>query len=320
MISFAHVHAFHYFHLLQERQDVEIVGIADDNRERVEHLLKDARIPYYADYRDLLKGEAEAVIICSENTHHAELTIAAAFAGKHVMCEKPLGTSREEMQRMINACRGQGVQLMTAFPNRYLLGVQKAKQEIDAGTIGEVIAIKGTNKGEMPGGWFIDHKLSGGGALLDHSVHVMDIMNWILGSRVVEVYAEMDTLFHDIDIDDTGMLHAKFANGVIAVLDTSWSRTRSFPFKRDITLEIIGTKGSVRIDASKQINELYSDASGSVQWSQWGDDKDELLIDDFVSAIRNGTPVPITGEDGLHAAVVSFAAYESVKRNKPVLL
>ncbi|MGN7359499.1 Gfo/Idh/MocA family protein [Paenibacillus sp. SAF-054] len=319
-ISFAHMHAASYLHAMLGRSDVEVVGIADEDAERVAPFTTGKGIPYYADYNELLAQDVDAVVICSENARHAELTLKAAEAGKHVLCEKPLGLSEEEMLGMIQMCRAQGVQLMTAFPCRYLTAVRQAKQAIDEGQIGEIVAMKGTNRGTMPGGWFIEKEHSGGGAVLDHTVHVMDLMHWFTGSVVVEVYAHAETLFHETDIDDAGMVHVKFANGVFAVLDPSWSRSSSFPTWGDVTLEVIGTKGSLFIDALAQKNDLYSDAARKAEWSYWGDDMDTELVNSFVDRIIQGQPVPVTGEDGYRSARVGLAAYESARTGKPVQL
>lgn len=224
------------------------------------------------------------------------------------------------MQEMIDTCKKQGVQLMTAFPCRYIPAVIQAKEAVDRGEIGEIIAMKGTNRGSMPGGWFIDPELSGGGAVLDHTVHVMDLMNWFLGCKVSEVYAESGTLFHDIPVDDTGMVHMKFENGTVGVIDTSWSRSKSFPTWGDVTMEVIGTKGVISIDSFAQYNEVYSDDRMKTQWSYWGDNMDEYLVKAFVEAMKEGKPVPITGEDGYKSAQVALAAYESIRRGDTVKL
>ncbi|TDF97224.1 Gfo/Idh/MocA family protein [Paenibacillus piri] len=320
LISFAHLHAVSYLQALIGHPEVELVGIADENRERVEPYIRQYQIPYTSDYRKLLAGDADVVIISSENSRHAEMTIEAARHKKHVLCEKPLGIAKEEMRRMIDACKQNGVQLMTSFPNRYIPMIVAAKQAIDQGEIGRVIAVKATNKGEMIGGWFNDRSLSGGGALIDHTVHVMDLLNWILRSRAVEVYAESGSLFHDADIDDAGMVHVKYENGVIVALDASWSRTRAFPYKRDLTMEIVGTDGVISIDYFAQINEVYSEAAGHAEWSYWGDNKDQLLINDLIRCIRENRPVAITGEDGYNSTMIALAAYESIRLKRPVSL
>lgn len=319
MISFAHGHAHSYLSSLLALPNVEIVGIADEESGRVEAVASKHGIPYFADYRELLKTDAEAVVICSENVNHAQHVIDSAQAGKHVMCEKPLGISVAEMERMIAVCETNGVQLMTAFPCRYLASVANAKKAVENGEIGEIVAIKGTNRGSMPGGWFTEPSLSGGGALLDHTVHVMDLMNWFIGSKVTDVYAYSATLFHEgLKVDDAGMIHVKFANGSFGVLDTSWSRPKSFPTWGDVTMEIIGTKGQLSVDGFAQSNELYSDATGKGVLSFWGDSMDHYMVVAFVEALLEGKAVPISGTDGLRSAEVALAGYESVKLGQPV--
>lgn len=319
MISFAHGHAFSYLSSLLSIPEVEIIGIADPDHGRVADVVHKHGIAYYEDYRALLEKPLDAVVICSENVYHAEITIAAANKGVHVLCEKPLGIGMDEMNAMIEACRSHNVQLMTAFPCRYLAAVTQAKNAVDRGDIGEIVAIKGTNRGTAPSGWFVDRELSGGGALLDHTVHVMDLMRWITGSDPEEVYAYAATLFDEtLGVDDAGMIHVTFENGTFGVVDTSWSRKSPFPTWGDVTLEIIGTKGVISVDALGQINELYSQENGIGQWNYWGDNMDLYLVRAFVQAIRQGERVPISGEDGLRSAAVALAGYQSLETGQPV--
>jgi len=321
MISFAHEHAFSYLDALLSIPEVTIVGIADPVPARVAEATGKHNIAYYNDYHALLEQPMDAVVICSENALHAEITIAAASKGIHVLCEKPLGISIDEMNQMVEACERNKVQLMTAFPCRYLAAVVQAKQTVDRGEIGEIVAIKGTNRGTAPSGWFVDRSLSGGGALLDHTVHVMDLMRWFTGSEPAQVYAYASTLFNDqLKVDDAGMIHVKFENGTFGVVDTSWSRKPPFPTWGDVTMEIIGTKGVLSVDSLAQVNEVYSQQDGLGQWNYWGDNMDLHLIRSFVEAIRSGTPVPITGLDGLRSAAVALAGYQSIQEGQPVNL
>ncbi|MDF2722207.1 MAG: oxidoreductase domain protein, partial [Paenibacillus sp.] len=308
MISFAHGHAFSYLNALLKLPQVEVVGIADEVKSRVEGVVTKHNIAYYADYNELLADSgADAVIICSENARHAEHTIASAKAKKHVICEKPLGISVEEMEQMIAAANDNGVQLLTAFPCRYLAAVVQAKAAVDRGDIGQILAIKGTNRGSMPGGWFVQPELSGGGALLDHTVHVMDLMNWFTGAQVEEVYAYAATIFHeDLQVDDTGMMHVKFDNGVFGVIDTSWSRLKAFPTWGDVTMEIVGTKGSISVDSLNQKNEFFNEKLGKGQYLSWADNMDFYMVKSFVEAIIEGKPSPISGVDGMRSAEVAL--------------
>ncbi|MFF2888753.1 Gfo/Idh/MocA family protein [Paenibacillus sp. NPDC057967] len=321
MISFAHEHAFSYLDALLSIQEVDIVGIADPVAERVAEATAKHNITYYNDYLALLEQPLDAVVVCSENALHAEIVIAAAGKGVHVLCEKPLGISIDEMSQMLEACKDNHVQLMTAFPCRYLAAVVEAKQAVERGEIGEIVAIKGTNRGTAPSGWFVDRSLSGGGALLDHTVHVMDLMRWFTGSEPTEVYAYAATLFNEqLEVDDAGMIHVKFENGAFGVVDTSWSRKPPFPTWGDVTMEIIGTKGVLSVDSLAQVNEVYSQQDGLGQWNYWGDNMDLYLIRSFVQAIRSGQQVPITGVDGMRSAAVALAGYQSIQEGQPVKL
>ncbi|RKN80431.1 Gfo/Idh/MocA family protein [Paenibacillus ginsengarvi] len=320
MISFAHGHAHSYLHSLAALPQVEVVAIADEEKSRVEGVVTKHGIAYYENYLDLLAiADIDAVVICSENAFHAKHTIDSARAKKHVICEKPLGISVSEMEQMIAVCEENGVQLFTAFPCRYLAAVISAKAAVDRGDIGDILAIKGTNRGTMPGKWFVEPELSGGGALLDHTVHVMDLMNWFTGSKVTEVYAYAATLFHeDLKVDDAGMIHVKFENGTIGVLDTSWSRPKAFPTWGDVTMEIVGTKGTISVDSFAQKNEMFSNAIGKGQYLGWGDSMDHYMVEAFVNALLEGKPAPISGLDGLRSAEVALAGYQSVKTGQPV--
>lgn len=320
MISFAHDHAYSYLHALRNVSDVTVVGFSDSDSERAKVIEREHALTCYRDHHELLAADLDGVIICSENVHHARLTIDAARAGVHVLCEKPLGTSLIEMRNMIDACEANGVQLMTAFPCRYMPGVQEAKEAIDRGEIGELVAFKGMNRGKMPGDWFVNPSLSGGGAILDHTVHVADLMNWILGSAPVEVHALSGILFNDLNVEDAGMIHMKYPGDVVGVLDTSWSRPQSFPVWGDVVIEIIGTQGVIKIDGFAQKNEVFSDLDGKAKWVPWGHDMDALLIADFVNVVRFGSPAPITGQDGYHSTKVALAAYESISIQRPVKL
>ncbi|PZE20507.1 Gfo/Idh/MocA family protein [Paenibacillus xerothermodurans] len=320
IISFAHMHAYSYAKALQRMEGVELAGIADDNRERGEKYAAEFGTRFYADYKQLLDEDLDGVIVTSENARHKEHVVAAAAAGRHVLCEKPIATTVKDAKEMIDACRRNNVLLQIAFPVRFNTSVIRAKEIVASGSLGTILAMRGTNRGQNPGGWFIDPDLAGGGAVMDHTVHVVDIMRWLTGSDVAEVYAEIDHRVSDTPIDDTGILSMTFDNGVIATLDCSWNRNRTYPTWGDVTLEIIGTEGTLSIDAFKQKIDVHSDDRG-FQHAYWGDDMDAGLVRDFVLSIRDGkTEASITGEDGMRALEVALGAYESAKRVDPVRL
>ncbi len=320
IMSMAHMHAYSYADAVRSMPNAELAGIADHDTDRAIETATTFETTAFARYADLLRTDIDAVIIGSENVRHRELCEMAADAGKHVLCEKPLATSVEDGQAMIAACRKRQVQLMTAFPCRFSPAMGRLRTTVIDGAAGSILAIRGTNRGRCPFGWFVQTELSGGGAVIDHTVHVTDLMRWLTGSEVVEVYAEISNRMFGQDFDDTGFLNLRFANGVFASLDTSWSRPKSFPTWGDVTMAVVCDRGTLTLDMFAQNLVLYSDKSGATSWSHWGDNIDRLMLEAFVSAIADGQPVPITGEDGLRAAEVALAAYRSAETGEPVVL
>lgn len=320
MVSFAHMHAYSYARAVRSVAGATLAGIADDSEERGQAASREFGAPYYHDVDKLFAADIDAVIVCSENARHREYVAAAAQAGKHVLCEKPIATTREDAAAMVKECRARGVRLATAFPVRHAPPVIRAKHLIDEGRIGKVLAVSGTNHGRMPGGWFIDRTLSGGGAVLDHTVHVADLLRWFLADEAERVYAEVDTRMHDVDIDDCGTLCIEFKNGAFATLDPSWSRPKAYPTWGDVTMEIVGTSGVVSVDVFAQVLVHASDPQNAVLYRHWGDDMDFALVRDFVQAVREGTPPAASGVDGMRALEIALAAYESAREGRPVEL
>ena len=321
MMSFAHLHAASYAHSIVTRPDTEMVGIADHDPARTERMAQQFGTRAFESYEALLAEPGlDAVVVCSENVRHRALVEMAASAGKHVLCEKPLATSIADGEAMIAACKRAGVQLMTAFPCRYSPIMQRMKAVLDSGDGGRILAMRGTNRGRNPGGWFIVPGESGGGATMDHTVHVTDLMRWILQDEVKEVYAEVSNGISHAGFDDVGFVSLTFQQGVFGTLDASWSRPKSFPTWGDVTLDVVTEKGTVSMDMFAQNLVLYSDKSNSVSWHNWGGNMDDGLMAAFAKAIAEGAPVPITGEDGLRAAEVAFAAYRSAETLAPVAL
>lgn len=318
IMSVAHMHAFSYAAALQELATAELVGIADHEPTRAQEAARKFGTRAFASYEDLLASELDAVIIGSENVRHRDLVEMAAAAGRHVLCEKPLATSKADGQAMIEACRKSGVQLMTAFPCRFSPAMTRLKAAVDAGQVGAVAAMRGTNRGRCPFGWFTDLSLSGGGAVIDHTVHVTDLMRWLLGREVRRVHAEISRRMFGQGFDDTGFLTLEFDGGVFATLDSSWSRPKSFPTWGDVTLSVVGEKGVLSLDMFSQNLVVYSDRTCGVSWVPWGSNIDLLMVSAFVDAIAGGEPVPVTGMDGLRAAEVALAAYRSAEAGRPV--
>jgi UDP-N-acetylglucosamine 3-dehydrogenase len=320
IFSFAHMHAYSYAAALVAHPNVTLVGIADADESRGRKMAETFGTTF-SEVGTLLEQGLDAVIVTSENVHHRALVEQAADAGvRAILCEKPLATTVEDAQAMIAHCASKNVQLATAFPCRYSPAYQRLRAQVQQGMIGEVVAIRGTNRGSMPGGWFVQPELSGGGAVIDHTVHVADLNQWLLGREATEVYAEIGSGFYHQDWDDTGFLTIKYGD-VFATLDTSWSRPKTFPTWGDVTMEVVGTSGVLNLDMFGQSLVHYNDTSGRISWPGWGSNIDAGLVGDFLKlAAGEEAPEIATGEDGLHALQVALAAYQSAQQGQPVTL
>lgn len=320
ILSLAHMHAQSYAAALTALPEAHLVGIADSDGARGQAMATHFGTSFFASAAELLAQGLDGVIVCSENVHHRAWTEQAAEAGvQAVLCEKPLATTRADALAMLAACEARGVRLATAFPCRYAAAFRRLQEQVQAGLIGDVLAVRGTNRGRRPGGWFVDPALSGGGAVLDHSVHVADL-NWLLlGREAVEVYAEVGTGFGGGPIDDTGFLTMTYAGGVFATLDTSWSRPATFPTWGDVTLQVVGTAGVLDADLFAQSMVHYDDTAERVSWEPWGSDMDTGMLADFLRLTRGeDAPRLATGLDGLRALDVALAAYQSADTGAPV--
>ena len=194
IVSFAHVHAPAYAAVLRDLEDADFVGIADLGANRG----KDAATRFgvrFFESMNALFDEVEAVVVCSESSNHARDVIPALQGGVHVLCEKPISTTVEDARAIINASESSGSQLRIAFPVRYLPSIARAREIVRGGSLGRILAVNGANRGSIPGGWFLDPGIAGGGAVMDHTVHVADLLRWMLDAEVKSVYAEMDSFF-----------------------------------------------------------------------------------------------------------------------------
>lgn len=322
ILSFAHMHAASYAAGLAGHGEARLVGIADPDSERGQRMAARFNTRFYESDAALLDQKLDGVIVTSENANHRALVEKAVAAGVRAMlCEKPLATTIEDAQAMIDLCARENVKLATAFPCRYSPAFLQLREQVQAGAIGEVIAVRGTNRGSMPGGWFVDRALSGGGAVIDHTVHVADLNRFLLGREATEVYAEIGHGFYHQAWDDTGFLTITYDGGVFATLDTSWSRPKTYPTWGDVTMQVVGTEGVIDLDMFAQNLVHCDDKVGRLEWVGWGSNIDAGLTADFLRlAAGKDAPTLATGEDGLHALQVALAAYRSAETGQPVAL
>ena len=325
ILSVAHLHAEAYIANLRAIPGVEFIGLADEDAARGQQTARQFEAPLFPSYAALLDARPAAVLVCAENSKHRPLVELAAAAGAHVLCEKPLATTLEDARALIAACERAGVKLMTAFPMRFSAPVTEIKARIEGGDLGRIYCCKATNQGQLPKrhrAWFVDPDLAGGGAVMDHTVHLADILRWYLASEVVEVYAQTNRIMHagEVTVETGGLLLLTFANGVFAGIDCSWSKPDTYPTWGGLTFELVAERGAVLVDAFKQNLTVYSAARRRPAWAHWGSNADQAMLEEFVAAIREDRPPQVSGWDGYRAVEVALAAYESAESGQPVRL
>ena len=325
IMSFAHHHAEAYIHHLRAISGVELLGVADEDSERGRSIAETYGARFYPSYESLLAAGLDGVIITSENNKHLPMVAMAAAAGINILCEKPLATTVADARAIVDACDQAGVTLMTAFPMRFSAPLMEIKNRLDAGELGQVYAFNATNQGELPTkhrAWFVDKTLAGGGAVVDHTVHLVDIMRWFLGSEVSEVYAQVNRIFHAAEVEvETGALEMlTFEDGTFATIDASWSRPPYWPTWGGLAFEMVTERGAVIVDAFKQNLTVYAHAVQRPVWAHWGSDSNRAMLEEFVQAVRQKRTPRVTGVDGLRAVEVVEAAYRSVETGQPVRL
>ena len=311
------MHVWSYAHALKNHPEAEAIAVWDDNAERLAAFSEKSGIPAASSIEDLL-SQVDVVAVCSENTKHAEYIEACAAAGKHVISEKPLAPNREHAQRILDAVEKSGIKVMTAFPCRFSPAFVSLKKKVTAGEIGKIKAICATNRGTCPFGWFVEKELSGGGAMIDHVVHVADLLRVILEEEPIRVHATTSNNIYSQDWEDCAMVTIEFASGIFVTLDSSWSRPGSFKTWGDVTMNVIGENGVIELDMFGQGIDFYRPGLTTHVLNGYGSNTDGGLFSGFIRAIIDDTPVPINEVDGIQAAKVAMAGYESLKTGQPV--
>lgn len=315
LVSTAHVHAAELLRSMRTLPQIEVAGVYDEDSSRGQATAGD--VPFFKKLKDLLK-ECQAVVIASTNADHRRYTEEAASRGVHVLSEKPLATTAADARAMVRGCAAAGVQLGTAFPVRWSQGVLALRDALDAGSLGRVLAVRGANPGRYPGGWFGDPQRSGGGAVMDHTVHVADLIRWLTKDEFARVEAETGSYTQGLAVEDTGVLLCDLAQGAFASIDASWSRPKTYPTWGGLTLHVVCERGTASVDAFRQTMTHHDDGRSEIRAVGWGDDLTRAMVAGFADAILAGRPVPVAGEDGLRALEVALAAYRSAQERRPV--
>jgi predicted dehydrogenase len=330
----ADIHAASFQILPEEAEVVAVVSPTPGNAQKLADRYGIPRV--FTDYREMLKQlDIELVTITAPNSLHAQMTIDAANAGKHVLCEKPLCMTLEEADQMIDTCKRQGVLLMYAEELFFTPKYKKAKEMADQGAFGRVYLVKQSEKHFGPHSpWFWDVNLSGGGALMDLGCHGIAFCYWFLNRpRIKSVYCQMGTYVHGDKTrgEDDCLCILEFENNAVGLIEDSWARRGGM----DDRIEVFG-EGGVTYANLHMGNALptYSEygfgyavekAPTTKGWSYpvfeelWNYGFPQEMAH-FARCVR-GTEVPqATGEDGRVVLETIYAAYASAGQGRKIAM
>lgn len=311
---------------------VELVAFADPVKERVEAVAAEYGGKAYTSYEELLKNEKlDAVSVCTPNYLHAPMTIAAANAGLHVLVEKPMATTAEEGEQMIEAARKNNVFLMVGHNQRLMPPHVKAKEILDSGKLGKVLTFR-TSFGhggpeswsvDGQGSWFFRKEEALMGAMGDLGVHKSDFIRYLLNDEIVEVAGFIGTIHKEgTDVDDNATCIVRMKSGAVGTLMASWTHYRS----GDNSTVLWCENGVIKIGAVSGDEVIVELTNGTVETYKVGamatNEKQVAsgVIDEFVECIQTNTPPRISGEEGLRSLKVILGAFESQDSGKIVKL
>jgi len=286
----------------------------------------------------LIESDLDAVSVCVANVFHADLTVKALKAGKHVLCEKPMATSLEECEAMVAAARESGKRLMIGHNQRYAPAHQKAREMIASGVIGDVLTFLTTFGHSGPeiwtgnaNSWFFDKNKAAFGALAELGIHKADLIHYLTGDEIVESSAFVGTLDKKtpdgapITVDDNAICIMRLRKGGLGILRASWT----FYGQEDNSTRIYGTKGVLRVYDDPHQSLILEKRDGTVERFELdrittnaeqtsGNRRTTGVIDAFVESILTNTPSLAEGEEAIKAMRAIFAAAKSADEGRAV--
>ena len=320
---------------------IELVAVCDLVSEKMDAVLASVgmngvKAKKYTDYQVMLRSEElDLVAVATESGSHAAIGLDCIEAGCHVIIEKPIALSIADADRLIDAATAKGVVLCACHQNRFNKSIQKLREALDANRFGRLLhgaALVRWNRGKAyyqqapwRGTWAHD-----GGALMNQCLHNIDLLRWMMGDGIDEVFAYTARLKHDyIEAEDLGLALVKFSNGAYGLIEGT---TNVYPKNLEETLYVFGENGTVKVGV-KSVNIIE-------EWdfADKKEDPDEIkaryhenppnvygfghtpLYMDVVSAIHEGRKPLVDGEAGKRAVELVLAIYRSALEGQPVRL
>jgi len=304
--------------------NVEIKAIADIYADKIKPWANSIGIKnVYADYHEILNDpEINTVLICSSTNTHSKITVEAAGAGKNIFCEKPIDYDLGRIHEALDAVEKAGVKFQVGFNRRFDHNFKAVRDIVQAGKIGDLNIIKVTSRDpEPPSAEYV--KVSGG-MFLDMTIHDFDMVRYLSGSEVEEVYTNaavlVDSAIGEAGDVDTALISLKFKNGAIGIIDNS----RKAAYGYDQRVEVFGSKGGVTVSNDTLNSAVLSTEAGVFSEKPkffFLERYRESFIDElkeFFNCIKNDTKPLVSGIDGLKPVLIGLAAKKSYLEGRPV--
>jgi myo-inositol 2-dehydrogenase/D-chiro-inositol 1-dehydrogenase len=304
-------------------KDATLAAITDVDAKAVAALAADTGATAAKSIADIINDKTiDAVLICTPTDTHAEIVMAAARAGKHIFCEKPVALNLKDTDAAIQAVEQAGVKLQLGFNRRFDANFARVRKAVAGGEIGapRIIHIISRDPAPPP----IAYIQSSGGIFLDMTIHDWDIARFVIGSEIDEVYVQggvmVDPAIGAAGDIDTHVTLLRFANGVIGTVDNS----RQAVYGYDQRVEVFGSQGAIHTENNYPNNSVLSTADAVRRdlplnfFMQRYVDAFAAEIQAFVDAVGSGSTVPVSGRDGRMALVVGLAAKKSFEEHRPV--
>ena len=321
---------------------LELVAACDIVPEKIEALLakygleKDTSIARYTDYKVMLAehAELELIAIATESGLHAQIALECIDAGIHVIIEKPMAMSMADADEIVRRSKEKGVEVCACHQNRFNVAVQKTRQALEAGRFGRLshgsVHVRWNRnrayyeQAPWRGTWAQD-----GGCLMNQCIHGIDLLRWMMGDEVEEVYGVTRQQFHGyLEAEDVGMAVVKFRNGAIGTIEGT---TNVYPKNLEETLYLFGETGTVKVGGTSTNNldvwefadETEADKANKgleEQTSNVYGNGHTSLYADMIEAINTGRKPYVDVVAGRNALEMVLAVYKSVKTGQPVKL
>jgi len=299
-------------HLLDGVPGCRLAAVSRQDAQAGERFANDHGVPFCADWRDLLRrSDVQAVLIVTPPSLNREICLAAADAGKALLIEKPLARSTAEAKEMVEAARVAGVPLMTAQTLRFTPVLRRLREQL--ATIGQVEYFSLCMRAERPPHAWLDQKdKAGGGVVLEIGIHHFDLLRYLTDQEAVEVRAETARL-HTKQVEDLAQVRFTLASGAGCFVELS-----RVSGGRLCRAEAIGQKGQLIADVGPGILTRVEGWQVVDVGSVPDRPTIEIVLETFARSLKDKTPMPVSGEDGLRAVAMAEAAYRSATLGTPV--